>query len=186
MNIPSAFKDTSSSWDMVAVSEFLVTEDADVLVLDRDPLQGLSEPVAAGRIREFLAPVTRDRVGFEVRSGLRELRLKSPELSADLIGLVTTFLDQFELEQARLRIEITRTQSCPNFHCDNVNVRLVTTYQGPTTEYQHSGDDAIYRASLGGLVFLKGHKNPTYQDAVHHRSPEVPAGERRLCVAIDL
>lgn len=181
----STTKEQMTAWDTAAVSEFVVAGDTDALVLDRQPLEGLDAAVAAGRIGEYLAPVDRLRVGFEVRCGLRELRLKSRELSGDLIHLVDTFLDQFDLEEARLRIEITRTQSCPKFHCDNLNVRLVTTYLGPTTEYQYAGENKTHIASLGGLVFLKGHKHPTFGDTVHHRSPEVPAGERRLCVAID-
>ena len=102
-----------------------------------------------------------------------------------VIDLVTAFLDQFDLQQARLRIEITRTQSCPKFHSDNVHIRLVTTYLGPTTEYQYAGTNEIHTAPLGGLVFLKGHGHPNHRDTVHHRSPEVPVGEKRLCVAID-
>lgn len=172
------------AWDTDKVSKF-VSGATDVLVLDRKPLEGVGAVVEAARIYEYLAPVSRQRVGFEVRSGLRELRLKSPDLSNDLIGLVNSFLDQFELQEARLRIEVTRSQACPKFHCDNVNVRLVTTYLGPTTEYQHAGETTTFSAPLGGLIFLKGHRHPTYRDTVHHRSPEVPVGQRRLCVAID-
>jgi hypothetical protein len=80
---------------------------------------------------------------------------------------------------------MVKTQSCPKFHCDNVHVRLVTTYFGPATEYQFAGEDAIQVAPLYSLVFLKGHKHPTHGDAVYHRSPEVPAGGKRLCVVID-
>lgn len=185
MQSPSTTKEQITAWDTVAVSDFAAAEDADILVLNRRPLEGIGAAVQAGRIREYLAPVDRQRVGFEVRSGLRELRLNSRELSEDLIKMVNTFLDQFDLQEARLRIEITRTQACPKFHVDNINVRLVTTYLGPTTEYQYAGENKTHTAPLGGLVFLKGHKHPTYRDTVHHRSPEVPTGLRRLCVAID-
>jgi len=171
--------DQTTAWNTEAVSEF-VTGDADVLVLDRQPLDKLAPVIEAARVHEFTAPVSRETAGFEVRGGLRELRLKSPELTADLISLVNTFLDQFDLKEARLRIEITRSQSCPKFHCDNVNVRVVTTFVGPTTEYQHAGESTVHSVSLGGLVFLTN-----YRDSVHHRSPEVSADERRLCVAID-
>ena len=43
----------------------------------------------------------------------------------------------------------------------------------------------FHAARLGGLVFLKGHGHPNHRDTVHHRSPDVPVGEKRLCVAID-
>ena len=173
-----------TGWDNRTVSDFS-KGDLDILILERPLLDDLSAAVEAGRVHEFLAPVCRDKVGFEVRGGLAELRIKSRYLASDLIDLVTAFLDQFDLQQARLRIEITRTQSCPKFHSDNVHMRLVTTYLGPTTEYQYAGTNEIHTAPLGGLVFLKGHCHPNHRDTVHHRSPEVPVGEKRLCVAID-
>ncbi|HAY82731.1 MAG TPA: hypothetical protein DCY79_23225 [Planctomycetaceae bacterium] len=180
----SATTESIAAWDPVVVREFAVGG-ADVLVLERRPLEHIRSAIEAGRFREYLAPVRRQKVAFEVRAGLGELQVKSPELAADISSLVISFLDQFELQEARLRVEITRTQSCPKFHCDNVHVRLVTTYFGPTTEYQYAGDSTTYVAPRFGLVFLKGHRHPSHRDAVHHRSPEVPVGEKRLCVAVD-
>jgi hypothetical protein len=106
-------------------------------------------------------------------------------LAADITDLGLSFLEQFGIRTANLRIEMVQTQSCPKFHCDNVHVRMVTTYHGPTTEYQFDGSETIHEAPLYGLVFLKGHKHPTHCDSVHHRSPEVPSGTKRLCVVID-
>ncbi len=173
-----------AAWDTKAVADFTAGQ-ANILVLDRPPLNSLGPAVQTGRIHEYLAPVHRQNLAFEIRAGLGELRMKSSVLADDLISLATSFLNQFELREARLRIEITRTQSCPKFHCDNVHVRLVTTYFGPTTEYRHAGESTTHSAPLCGLVFLKGHRYPTHSDTVHHRSPEVPKGEKRLCVAID-
>ncbi|MEM8679255.1 MAG: DUF1826 domain-containing protein [Planctomycetota bacterium] len=174
-----------TAWDTEVVTEFATTANDDILVLARDPRVSLGPAVEAARVHEYLVPVDRDNVAFEVRAGLGELRINSFELANDLIDLVNSFLDQFGLQQARLRVEVTRSQSCPKFHCDNVHVRLVTTYVGPTTEYQYAGESATHVAPLFGLVFLKGHRHPNHQDRVHHRSPEVPLGEKRLCVAID-
>lgn len=174
----------TAAWDSEAVAAFAAGDD-DILVLDRQHLGDLEEAVQGARVREYLAPVRRESAAREVRAGLGELRIKSRELASDLTGLVTSFLDQFDFPDARLRIEVTRSQPCPNFHSDRVHVRLVTTYRGPTTEYQYAGEAATHVAPLHGLVFLKGSRHPTHRDTVHHRSPEVPAGERRLCVAID-
>lgn len=180
----SATVEPTTAWDREAVTEF-TTGNADILVLERCPFEDHTHVVQSGRTREYLAPVRRERVGPEVRAGLGELRIKSSELASDLISLVTSFLDQFELLEARLRIEITRSQPCPKFHSDNVHVRLVTTYVGPATEYQYSGESLTQVAPLHGLVFLKGRRHTTHRDTVHHRSPEVPRGTKRLCVAID-
>ena len=180
--IPTAPAHTA--WDRLAVSEF-DKGNVDILVLTRPPIVDVEAAVENGRIREYLAPVSRDRVGFEVRGGLGELSLKSGVFAEDVIQLVTSFFDHFGPKQIQLRMEITRTQSCPKFHTDNVHVRLVTTYLGPTTEYQFAGENTVRSAPLNGLVFLKGHRHPTHCNTVHHRSPPVAAGQRRLCVAID-
>lgn len=45
--------------------------------------------------------------------------------------------------------------------------------------------EAIQRAKQGSLVFLKGHRHPTHRDSVHHRSPAIPHGGRRLCLVLD-
>ncbi|MEM9367156.1 MAG: DUF1826 domain-containing protein [Planctomycetota bacterium] len=174
----------TTAWDTASVSRF-DKGDADILVLDRPPVADLEDLVEKGRVHEYLAPVSRGRVGFEVRGGLGELRLKSRLFADDVIQLVSSFFDQFGPQEIRLRMEITRTQSCPKFHTDNVHVRLVTTYQGPATEYQFAGENTVQSASLNGLVFLKGHRHPTHRDSVHHRSPPVPLGEKRLCIAMD-
>ena len=77
-------------------------------------------------------------------------------------------------------------QTCPKFHCDYVVVRLITTYAGPGTEYVRADSaGAIRRAGPGSLVLLKGRRHPTHADTVHHRSPPVAAGARRLVVAMD-
>ena len=180
----STITDSITAWNANTVSDF-AAGDSDVLVLQRTPLARLGPVVEAGRFREYLAPVRRHNVGYEVRSGLSELRIKSRELTEDLICLATSFIEQFDLQVARLRIEITRNQPCPKFHCDNVHVRMVATYVGPTTEYQFAGDSTTHVAPAFGLIFLKGHQHATHRDTLHRRSPEVPDGVKRLCVAID-
>ena len=103
------------------------------------------------------------------------------------IALSRDFLAQFGVEEASLRVEVVDKQACPKFHCDNVRVRLVTTYHGPATEYVRADEpDLVRSAPLFALVFLKGHQHPNHADAVHHRSPGVPPGEKRLCVILDV
>lgn len=173
-----------AAWDADSVARFAAEGD-DILVLAREPLATLDTVVQGARVHEYWSMVSRDTAAREVRYAFGDLRVKSPELAADIVSLVTAFLDQFGVSQAKLRVEITHSQSCPNFHCDDVHVRMVTTYLGPTTEYQYAGEDTTHAAPLNGLVFLKGYKHPTHRGNVHHRSPEVPYAEKRLCVMID-
>jgi hypothetical protein len=180
----SATTAPSTVWDAGTVLSF-ATGTNDILVLPRTGLSSLDDIVRTGRVHEYYSTVRRDTVAREVRFGFGELCIQSAKLATDIVGLTTSFLGQFGQREANLRIEITRKQSCPNFHCDNVNIRLVTTFAGPTTEYQYAGEDSTHTAPLHALVFLKGHRHRTHQNSVHHRSPEIPNDEKRLCLAID-
>jgi hypothetical protein len=103
-----------------------------------------------------------------------------------MIRTVEFFAELFGQTQMELRWEVTDQQSCPKFHCDNVYVRMLITYFGPTTEFIDQEEPGIiYRAPLHALVFLKGHKHPTYQDRILHRSPEFSSGDKRLCMIVN-
>ncbi|WP_166831187.1 DUF1826 domain-containing protein [Thalassoroseus pseudoceratinae] len=180
---PETFKPITA-WDAGVVTEF-IAGDSDILVQPRQSLNSIAPAIRTARVSEYWSMVCPESIAREVRFGLGELQIRSQVLAGDIVSLATAFLDQFGLPQAKLRIEVTRSQSCPKFHCDYLNVRLVTTYFGPTTQYQYAGEDPVHEAPLYGLVFLKGHKHSTHRNTAFHRSPEVPIGEKRLCVAID-
>jgi hypothetical protein len=109
-----------------------------------------------------------------------------PDLADDIAGLAESFLGYFGIGAANLRVEVVDRTSCPKFHCDTLNVRMITTYTGPTTQYIfRDNPDQIHDAPLGALVFLKGHTHPQFKDKVHHRSPPVSSGQKRLCVVLD-
>jgi hypothetical protein len=118
---------------------------------------------------------------------MEALHLDCPALAADVAAVAHSFLVQFGAARASLRVEVVTTNTCPKFHCDNVRVRVVTTYHGPGTEYVFAATpDDIHQGPTGALMFLKGHKHPTHADAVLHRSPMVPPGVKRLCVVLDV
>lgn len=182
--LKTRYRATRTAWDGEQLREF-DTGNQDILILARPTPEGVADAIAAGEVQDFRASFGRRVLPKRVADGLRTLRIDSQALAADIADLGLSFLEQFGIRTANLRIEMVRTRSCPKFHCDNVHVRLVTTYHGPTTEYQFTGVEVVRVAPLYGLVFLKGHKHPTHRDGVHHRSPEVPDGGKRLCVVID-
>lgn len=117
---------------------------------------------------------------------LRAMGLNHATLAEQMVRSVQLFASLFEQNQVDLRLEVTDRQTCPKFHCDNVYVRMLVTYTGPTTEFiQRRQPDVIHHAPLHSLVFLKGHKHPTHQDRILHRSPEFFAGQKRLCMIIN-
>lgn len=157
----------------------------DVLVIPRPIADDVQAAVAMGRVHQYRASISHRTVKRRVMTGLSTLAIDCDALATDIISLARSFLAQFEQRTAHLRIEIVDRQSCPKFHRDNVHVRLVTTYFGPATQFRHAGDDTVHSAPLYGLVFLKGHKHNIDGDLVYHRSPEMPAGTKRLCVVLD-
>jgi len=183
INIRTIYPDVTA-WSEQALAAFEAGRD-DILVVERPELAVDTVEISSGRVHEYRASTTRRAIDEHVTCGLAEVGVACDVLKRDIIELAQSFLVQFRQQSLRLRIEIVNTQSCPKFHIDNVNIRLVTTYYGPATEYQFPGDHSIHAAPLYSLVFLKGHKHPTHSDLVLHRSPEVPAGSKRLCVVID-
>lgn len=175
-----------TAWDGVGVAAFDQGGE-DVLVVERPPLMGIAESIATARVLYWRSVVTAASAEVRAAEALDALRIASPAIVADIIALSLSFLAQFGADEVSLRVEVVDKQSCPKFHCDNVRMRLVTIYHGPTTEYVRvDAPEAIRVAPLFALVFLKGCQHPNHADAVHHRSPAVPPGSKRLCVILDV
>lgn len=125
----------------------------------------------------------------------------------ELVELFTTLAD---CRHVGLRLSITTDQTCPRFHVDHLDLRLVCTWHGPTTQWlEHQ---AVNRPLLGlgakgqpdetsgalrtgaqihqlrnfDVAILKGERHPgnAGRGAVH-RSPPMPAGALRVMLSID-
>jgi hypothetical protein len=163
----------------------------DILVIRRPLPVDCDSLLAHGRVGEVRFKMAARGAATKIGQGLDRLGMKTPararaRLADDIFGLVCGMLEVFDWPKVEVRLDLADTQSCPKFHCDNVLVRLVTTYAGPGTEYiETEAPDAVHRAAPGSLVFLKGHRHPTHGDAILHRSPPVRPGTLRFSVAID-
>jgi len=174
------------AWDRDEVAAFDRSGE-DILVVARPPVPEIAGAVASARVHDFRSGVTREDADVRAAEALAALRLDCPALADDIAGLARSFLAQFGVEGASLRVELVDKTSCPKFHCDNVRVRLVATCYGPGTEYVRVADPGVVQAApTSALVFLKGHRHPAHADAVLHRSPPVPPGGKRLCVILDV
>lgn len=157
-------------------------ETEDVWILHRDAPQVDLREVPVG---DYRANVHEGDALAQAQLAVTRLYLPA-ELVDDIAHLIRSFVRQFGLARANLRVEVVNKVSCPKFHCDTLHVRLITTYSGPTTQYVHrDAPETILDAPQGSLVFLKGHLHPTFGDRVHHRSPPMPEGAKRLCVVLD-
>ncbi len=176
----------ASTLDYSPIANQLAAKNADICVVARDWSCDIDSLVQAAPVADqrFKVPALESRALVE--KALADFGLAVEPLVEDIEQMCRLFGQLFQQQQVELRLDVTDQQSCPKFHCDNVFVRLLVTYCGPGTEYIHVRDpQKIMRAGLGELVFLKGHKHPTYGDEMLHRSPDVPRNKRRFCIAIN-
>jgi len=131
-------------------------------------------------------------------------------LREDITLLVDMFCCLFALNRVGLRVTILESAMCPRFHFDRIPCRLVTTYQGTTTQWlEHDTVDRsklgagnqgktdeesglfnnlsdINQLTLGDVALLKGENWESNEGAgLIHRSPQVLSSERRLMLTID-
>ncbi|UJJ32780.1 DUF1826 domain-containing protein [Halopseudomonas maritima] len=128
------------------------------------------------------------------------------QLIADVRLLAEAVACLFDVEAVGIRMRLLDGAMCPRFHCDNLPVRLVTSYSGPGSEWLP--DQAVNRAGLGkpepgkpevvrdagairqlaegDVCLLKGSGWVGNEErGIVHRSPAVAAGLRRLLLTID-
>jgi len=129
-------------------------------------------------------------------------------LVADMAALAWTFCslarDLPEPAPIGLRLEVITGTSCPRFHVDQSQLRLLCTYRGPGTEwlghaqvdrralYDHQPNDRILRTGNPERLdtcwvgLLKGERYPGNQGCGQvHRSPPA-AGMARLLFCLDV
>ncbi|NMZ67866.1 Protein of unknown function [Pseudomonas peli] len=120
----------------------------------------------------------------------------------DVSWLISAFACLFDAKRIGLRLRILDKAMCPRFHVDHVPVRLITSYAGVGSEWLQEGvmarrrlgdpaaepSDAalIERAEAGHVLLAKGEKWIGNEGGgLIHRSPQPPAGERRLLLTLD-
>lgn len=164
----------------------LASEQAEIAVISRDVIWDFTNLMHEATVGESRWVCNFQDARDSSRERLRQLQLKSAPLETDIVNVIELFGQLFQRKFVQVRLEVSNKQSCPKFHCDNVFVRLLVTYFGPTTEYIKSDNPQdIHRVPLNSLVFLKGHKHPHYQDRVLHRSPPMTHKDRRLTLVLD-
>ena len=132
------------------------------------------------------------------------------EVSEDIAELVNMFCYLFELKQVAMRLKVLDGAMCPKFHVDRVPCRLVTTYQSIASEWLphevidytklgwgsnglpdsesglYQSENNIQKLSCGDVALLKGTLWEGNENAgLVHRSPVVPANEKRLVLTLD-
>ncbi|PMR80969.1 DUF1826 domain-containing protein [Halomonas urumqiensis] len=147
--------------------------------------------------------------GDALRADLRR-RLHVPDacgaLIEDIVTLAEAMAFLFDTDTVGLRLRRLGDVMCPRFHCDNLPVRLVTTYHGPGCEWLPewavdrrglgapspskpeivTDQYAVQRLGTGDLGLLKGSGwVGNERRGLVHRSPALGDGEQRLLLTID-
>ena len=121
---------------------------------------------------------------------------------ADVAWLVRAYACLLDARRIGLRLRALDKAMCPRFHVDHVPLRLITSYAGVGSEWLEEGamprsklgqpgaepqDEALIQHLDAGLVALaKGEKwHGNEGRGLIHRSPQPPAGERRLLLTLD-
>lgn len=137
-------------------------------------------------------------------------QLPVPEAAAPLVDDIATIAEAiaflFDTSTVGIRLRLLNSAMCPRFHCDNLPVRLVTTYVGPGSEWlpEHAinrkglgaphpdkpeiatNTSAIQRLSLGDIGLIKGSGWVGCEErGLVHRSPALENGSKRLLLSID-
>ena len=121
---------------------------------------------------------------------------------ADVAWLVRAYACLLDARRIGLRLRALDKAMCPRFHVDHVPLRLITSYAGVGSDWLEEGamprsklgqpgvepqDEAlIQRLDSGHVALAKGEKwHGNEGRGLIHRSPQPPAGERRLLLTLD-
>lgn len=132
------------------------------------------------------------------------------ELTENIAELVDMFCCLFELKRVGLRLTVLDRPMCPKFHVDRIPCRLVTTFQGVSSQWLphevvnrqklgfgangkadnesgiYKNQEDIQQLNCGDVALLKGEYWEGNENAgLVHRSPALPTGERRLLLTLD-
>ncbi|MEL7537021.1 MAG: DUF1826 domain-containing protein [Pseudomonadota bacterium] len=202
-----------SHGDLPIVLADVYQEDINIAIWERDlnaQLQrSIDEFLASNPHFECAMTVAADSAHASVSEALGKTHL--PELGDDIAELIDMFCYLFGLKRVGLRLATLDRAMCPKFHVDRVPCRLITTYQGPATEwlphhvvnrsklgpgsngqpdhksglFQHPQD--VQTLTCGDVALLKGELWVGNANAgLVHRSPKVPDGENRLLLSLDM
>ncbi|MBI6951927.1 DUF1826 domain-containing protein [Pseudomonas sp. B21-023] len=118
---------------------------------------------------------------------------------ADVAWLVAAYTCLLGARRLGVRLRVLEGAMCPRMHVDHVPLRLLSTYAGAGSEWLPEGAidrarlqlapppvDNVRRLVAGEVALLKGEKWLGNEGAgLVHRSPQTPAGERRLLLSLD-
>ena len=211
---------TAPSTDLLS---FHAAQDTDISVLPRIFEETINIAVMQRRLPADVAlsaaaqcqierPWQFSWLGAPDDSLVEELKRRAPQPEAanalinDIVSVAQAVACLFDTETLGIRLRILAEAMCPRFHCDNLPVRLVTTYLGPGSEWLPEAavnrdglgaphpdrpeivlnPDAVQTLKAGDIALIKGSGwEGSERSALVHRSPSLILGQKRLLLTID-
>lgn len=135
------------------------------------------------------APFERRAAG-SIEAALSALGQLPPLLAEDIRGLAARFAKLMHVQDIRLRLEAITTNACRKIHADYTDLRLITTYSGPGSEYVPAGAEPaeanLKALATGDIALFKGRLFADEHQPCFHRSPRIEgSGTIRLVLVID-
>jgi hypothetical protein len=111
-------------------------------------------------------------------------------LLRDIAGLAGRFAALVGTHAVRLRLEAIASNACRKIHADYTDIRLITTYAGPGTDYVPLGaaaeESSLQAIPTGWIALFKGRTfHPDHPFCLHRSPPAADLGARRLVLVID-
>lgn len=214
-NVPTPrakFRRQSESDDPTILTDIYL-EETNIVIWRRELSATLSESIksfldlnSGFQVAMVVTPETAYSLVNEKLADFRQ-----DELCKNIDELVGMFCSLLEVQRVGLRLANLDRAMCPKFHVDKVPCRMVTTFQGLATEWlphesvnreklglgsngktdSQSGifncKEEIQHLHSGDVALLKGELWEDNENAgLVHRSPALPAGQRRLILTLDM
>lgn len=109
-------------------------------------------------------------------------------LRDDAAMLAQRFAALMGVDAVRVRVEAIAGDACRKFHADYTDLRLITSWAGPGTDWLPPGapEGGHQRVPTGWIGLFKGHLFGEGHPPCIHRSPPIAGtGEKRLVLVID-
>jgi hypothetical protein len=135
------------------------------------------------------APFGRRSAGT-IEQALAEYADLAPILRQDIGQLAHRFASLMATSRIRIRLEAITGNACKKVHADYTDLRLITTYAGPGSEYVPFGRPAeeahLQQIATGHIGLFKGKLFAADHTPCFHRSPRIEGtGKARLVLVID-
>ncbi len=160
-------------------------------VLDTDTsifIETRTNPISDVGLKLLQAAPFAYRTEGTLEEVLVDLAALPSELLSDISQLGSRFMQLMQVDNVHVRLEGVTSNACKKLHADYTDLRLITTYAGPGTDYAPHGDAdcCLERLPTGAIGLFKGKLFGPGHTPCLHRSPPIEGTDAaRLVLVID-